>query len=293
MSCGNFGRGAAEARGFDGVAHEHGDGHGADATGDGCERAGGVDGVGMDVADEGAAFGAELFKAIWEVVKEALGFTGVGDAVGADINDGGVGLDPIGFHVGGFAYGGDDDIGAAEDIGEVTRFGMANRDGGVGVHKEKSHGFANDIAAAEDGGVGAFDLDFVAAQDFHAAGGVAGDQAGTSANEAAEVDGMEAVHIFGGIDGFEDALGIHLRGKRELDQDTVDVVVAIQIFDDGEHFESAYRGSRGDESTGKADLFAGGDFAFHVELRGGIFADEDGGEAGTNAGGGEEADFIF
>src|ERR1700674_2925736 len=105
LSCGKFGRGAAEARGFDGVAHEHGDGHGADATGDGCERAGGVDGVGMDVADEGAAFGAELFKAIWEVVKEALGFTGVGDAVGADINDGGVGLDPIGFHVGGFAYG--------------------------------------------------------------------------------------------------------------------------------------------------------------------------------------------
>jgi len=27
---------------------------------------------------------------------------------------------------------------------------------------------------------------------------------------------MEAVHVFGGIDGFQDALGINLRGEREL-----------------------------------------------------------------------------
>jgi len=32
--------------------------------------------------------------------------------------------------------------------------------------------FADDVAAAEDDGVGAFDLDIVAAQNFHAAGGV-------------------------------------------------------------------------------------------------------------------------
>jgi len=56
---------------------------------------------------------------------------------------------------------------------------------------------------------------------------VAGDQAGTSADEAAEIDGMEAVHVFGGIDGFQDALGINLRGERELNQNAVNVVVAI------------------------------------------------------------------
>ncbi len=104
---------------------------------------------------------------------------------------------------------------------------------------------------------------------------------------------MEAVHVFGGINGFEDALGVHLRRKRKLNQDAVDIVVAIQIFDNGEQIESGHGGRWRDESAGEADLFAGGDFAFDVELRSGIFADEDRGEAGANACGGEEADFIF
>src|SRR6266404_8906243 len=54
---------AAQARGLHGVAHEHGDGHGADASGNWRERAGSVHGVGMDVADERRAFGAEFFEA--------------------------------------------------------------------------------------------------------------------------------------------------------------------------------------------------------------------------------------
>src|ERR1700716_3660056 len=169
---------------------------------------------------------------------------------------------------------------------------MANRDGGVGVHEEESHGLADDVAAAGEDGVGGFDLDFVAAQNFHAAGGSAGDQAGASADEAAEVDGMKAVHVFCGIDGFKDALGVYLRRERKLDEDAVDIVVAIQVFDNSEHLEGSYRGRWRDQSAGETDLFAGGNFAFHVELRGGIFADEDGGEAGTNTRGREQAYFI-
>src|SRR5216684_6588775 len=82
---GKFRRGAAEAGGFDGVAHEHGDGHGADAAGHGRERSGNVDGAGMDVADESASLGAEFFEAVRKVVKEPLGFFEVRNAVGTDI----------------------------------------------------------------------------------------------------------------------------------------------------------------------------------------------------------------
>jgi hypothetical protein len=103
---------------------------------------------------------------------------------------------------------------------------------------------------------------------------------------------MEAVHIFGGIDGFEDALGVHLGRKRELDENAVDVVVTIQIFDHGEHFESPYCGQWSDESAGEAELFASSDFGFYVKLRGGIFADEDGGKAGANSRCGEDADLV-
>ena len=168
----------------------------------------------MHVADESASFGVEFFEAVWKVAKKPRGFLGVGNAIGANIDNRRTGLDPVRFHIAGFADGGDDDIGAAEDIRQITRFGMANRNSGVGVHEEKSHGLTNDVAAAEDDGVGAFDLDIVAAQNFHAAGGSAGNQAGASADEAAKIDGMEAIHVFGGVDRFEDALGIDLRGKR-------------------------------------------------------------------------------
>jgi hypothetical protein len=112
------------------------------------------------------------------------------------------------------------------------------------------------------------------------------------ADEAAEVDGMKTVHVLGGIDGFQDALGIDLRGKRKLDENPVNVVVAIQVFDDGEQIEGGHGGRRGEERAGKAELFAGGDLALDVELRGGILADKDRRETGTNARGGEEANFV-
>jgi hypothetical protein len=292
LRCRKFGRGAAEAGGFDGVAHQHGNGHRANAAGNRSESAGSIDRGGMDVADEGAAFGAEFFETVWKIAEEALGFFGVGDAVGANVDDCGPRLDPVWLDVAGFADGGDEDIGAAEDVGQAARFGMADGDGGVGVHEEKGHGLAYDVTAAKDDGVGAFNLDFVAAQDFHAAGRSAGDEAGTPADETAKVDGMEAVDIFGRIDSFENALGIDLRGKWKLDENAVDVVGTIQVFDDSEQVESGRGGWRGKEGAGEADLFASCDFTFYVKLRSGIFADENGGEAGTNASRGEQPDFV-
>ena len=104
---------------------------------------------------------------------------------------------------------------------------------------------------------------------------------------------MEAVHVFGGIDGFEDALGVHLGRKGKLNQNAVDVVVTIQILDNSQQIEGGHIDWRRDESAGEADLFAGSDFTFDVELRSGVLADKDGGETGTNARGGEEANFIF
>ena len=48
---------------------------------------------------------------------------------------------------------------------------------------------------------------------------------------------MKTVHVFGGIDGFQNALGIDLRGERKLNKNAVDVVVAIEVFDGGEQIE--------------------------------------------------------
>src|SRR5262249_8166114 len=106
--------GAAESGGFDGVGHEHGDGHPADAAGNGCEGSGGVHGVGMNVADEDGAFAAESFEALREVTEQPLSFSSVGDFVGANVNDSGAWPNPVGLHKSGFTHGGDDDIGTAD-----------------------------------------------------------------------------------------------------------------------------------------------------------------------------------
>jgi len=91
---------------------------------------------------------------------------------GAHVDHGGAGFDPIGLNVTGPADGGDENVGAANHFGEIARFRMANRDRGVGVEQKQRHGFADNVAAAEDDGICALDWNFVAAKHFHAAGGV-------------------------------------------------------------------------------------------------------------------------
>jgi hypothetical protein len=103
---------------------------------------------------------------------------------------------------------------------------------------------------------------------------------------------MKAVNVFCGINSFEDALGVDLLRKGELDEYAVDIIVAVEVVDDAKHVERGGFGGRSDQSARQAELFAGGDFAFDVEMRSGIIAGENGGEARANAGGREHADFI-
>src|SRR5690242_15520460 len=78
---------APEPRGFDGVAHQHGDGHGANATGNGRERAGDIHGVGMDVADEDGTLLAKFGQPSGETAQQRFGLRRVGDFVGSNIDD--------------------------------------------------------------------------------------------------------------------------------------------------------------------------------------------------------------
>jgi len=229
----------------------------------------------MNVADENGALFAKFLEARGEVAEKGVDFFRVGDFVGADVNDGGTGADPIRLDVAGLAHGGDDDIGASDDVGEVTCFRVADGDRGVGMHKEERHGLADDVAASEDDGVCAFGLNIVAAQDFHATGGRAGDESRASADQATEADGMKAVNVFCGIDGFENALGVDLSGEGKLDENAVDGVVAVQFANETEQLVGGNRGGRGMHPAGEAELLTGGDFGFNVELGSGIFAYED------------------
>jgi hypothetical protein len=114
----------------------------------------------------------------------------------------------------------------------------------VTVHEQQRHGFADDVAAAKDDGLGAFDLDIVAAKNLHAACGSAGDKSRASTDQPAEIDRMKAVHVFRGIDGLEDALGIDVYRERKLNEDPVDSVVSVEIADEAKHLVGGDRGGR-------------------------------------------------
>src|SRR5437867_12370220 len=85
---------------------------------------------------------------------------------------------------------------------------------------------------------------------------------------------MESVHVFCGVNGLQDALGVNLWRKRELNEDAVHVVVAVQIFHNCEQIERAYRGGWRQQRTRPAEVLASGNFALYVDLRSGIFADK-------------------
>ena len=161
------------------------------------------------------------------------------------------------------------------------------------MHEQESHGLSDNVAAAQNDGVCAFDLDFVAAENFHASRGGARNEARAPADEFSQADGVKAIDVLGGIDRFKNALGVHLRWKRELHKNAVNVIVAVEILDDGKKVEGADGSRWRQEGAGEANLFASSDLAFDVELRSRIFPDKHRREAGTDACGSEKADFIF
>ena len=175
---------------------------------------------------------ASRFGVAREVAVELLAR---GDAVDADVDEGGAGLDHVRSDEAGAADGGDEDVGLASDCGEVARLRVADGDGRVLVQQQHGDGLADDVAAADDDGVLAGDGNVAALENLDDSGGRAGRERGTAGLQAAGVDGMKAVDIFLGRDGIEQRLGVDLRGQRQLDEDAVDVVAGVELGDEGEH----------------------------------------------------------
>jgi hypothetical protein len=208
------------ASGSDGVEEEHGDGHGADAAGDG--------------GDEGRFF-FYVFEIDVANEPESRFFGGVIDAINADIDNDGAGFN----HVGGDgierAGGGDDDIGATRVVGEIFCAGVADGDCGVAegafLDEDIGQGFTDDIASANDYDVGAFDFDAGFEQKLNDAVRGAGEKSFLARNHFAYVDRMKAVDILGGVDGEKDLRFVDMFWQRELDKDTVNFRVFVQFVD--------------------------------------------------------------
>lgn len=270
--------GVSELEGAEGVVHEHGDGHGSDAAGDGGHVAGlGGEGVEVDIADEAVTAGG----------------VGCFEAVDADVDNGGAVFDHVGGDEVGASDGGDEEVGLAGDFGKVGGAGMADGDGGVAgegfAHHEEGGGFTDDLAAPEDDDVFAFGLDAAAGDELDDAGGGAGDETGfVFLAEFANVEGVESVDVFVGGDAVKGFGFVEVFGKGGLDEDAADLGVGVEGID---AFEEGFAGDVcGEEVELAADADAGGGLFLFADVGngGGIFTDADKGDCGLGAGEGAD-----
>src|SRR5271156_6841993 len=115
---------------------------------------------------------------------------------------------------------------------------MTDGDRGVGVDQQHGGRLADDVAASYDDSVLPGDGNVAAFENLDDSGGRAWHQAGPLCREQPDVDGMKAVDIFRWIDGHQYSFRVHVRRQRQLNQDAVDVVAAVQVFDQGKQFLS-------------------------------------------------------
>ena len=158
---------------------------------------------------------------------------------------------------------------------------------------EVGGGSADDVAAANDDTMLALGFDIVALEEGADALGSGGDESFLAEDHASDVYRGEAVNILVGRDGVDDLLLVDMLGQRELDDETVNLVVVVEEVDDLEQFGFVDIFGKTIDGREESDLGAGFLFVGDIGLAGAVVADEDGGEMRRTASvSGYLADFV-
>ena len=189
------------------------------------------------------------------------------EAVHADIDERGAGLDHLRRDEAGPADGGDENVGLPRNLSEIPGLGVANRHGGVFVQQQDRHGLAHNVAAAHDDGVLTGDGNVAALENLDHARRRAGRERRAAGKQAARIDGMKSVHVFRRIDRIQQTLGVDVRGQRKLDQDAVDLVARVELSDQRVHLFGGDGVGRRDEVAVDPEFGAGLHLAANVNLR--------------------------
>ena len=176
-----------EFGGAEGVAEEHGDGHGADAAGDGGDPTGDFgDFIEVDVAD---GFFGDFAEGVGDF-----------DAVDADVDDHRARFDVVGAKEVGLADGDDDDVGVAGVGGGVLGVNVAEGDRGVAFGEEEGEGAADDAGGADDGDFFAGEVEAGGVDEFDDGECGAGGDDGVAIDDVADVGGVDAFDVFEDVD---------------------------------------------------------------------------------------------
>ena len=214
----------------------------------------------------------------------------------ADVEHDRTRLDHVGGDQTGDAGGRDDDVGAADVLGEVTGAGVAQGHGGVlgAAGQQQTERATDGDAAADHADLGAVELDVVRAQELDDAARRAGQRRVGHVHEPAEVDRVQAVGVLGRVDELDGAVA--RRGDCGSGSWTMKPVQA------GSSLRSVIRSSRNSWvmsagwcvlDRGDSDLVAVAVLARDVRLAAGVVADQDGAESGRDAVLGEPGNAVL
>ena len=124
---------------------------------------------------------------------------------------------------------GDQDVGAAADLGEVARARVRGGDGRVGLQQQRGDRLADEVGAADDDGLGAGQVDVVALEQLHAAERRAGPQAREVLGQQAGRDRRQAVDVLARGDLGRQLRAVDVLRRRQLEQDAADRRVGVEL----------------------------------------------------------------
>ena len=129
-------------------------------------------------------------------------------------------------------HAGHDYVGLAGLRGEIDGSRVADRDGRVLGEQQVRHRLADDLAAADDDGATALELDAVLVEQLHASRGRGRNERRVSEIELAGAHRMEAVDVLRRRDEARRSAAVELLRQGQLDEDAVHLVVSVEPLDE-------------------------------------------------------------
>lgn len=209
------------------VLHQHSNGHRADASGNRSDQSALIVALPLTLR-----IGSYVFEVHISTEMVSALVRGIIDSIHADIDDDASLLDHVALHQISHAHRSHDDVRLLEMLLQIRGAGVADRHGGVTLQKEHCHGNPHDVAATDHHRILAGNLHAITVQKLDAAFGGARDEEGltTLHSQLPYVEGMETIHVL--LDGncVQNPLLVDVLGKRELDQNSVNFGIRVQLY---------------------------------------------------------------
>ena len=166
---------------------------------------------------------------------------------------------------------------------QVLGAGVGDGDGAVAIQQQLSHRLAHDIAATDDNGTLARQLDACPLEKDNNSFGRARENAGLVEPKTGHIFGVESIHILSRRNGVNHFLFVNMFRQRQLHQNAINALILVEAGNFGKQVGFAHRLGQFDEFAIESTVLGGLNLATHIRTGSGVVAHNDDLEARTAA----------